>query len=299
MLARRYSETTVRGRCALILGCSLAFGLGLGTSALGKPIAGSSGFCSTKLVHDYQAPFTRMKPVHSPPASGKLPFGPRALTFQSPEQKVLVPGVSTHIAYAFQVLSGEVLPEGIDWTVGSELTRVNAKGETRGPIRHRKIQLATKSPMGADGVGFEYSVGAAPSFYLATIRFMKSDGEVLAKYEEYFRVVAAERRTTLVTDHRSIARGETLWFRVENSGTALASCGEVFEVEQEVNGQWIPAGLPLGPWRLHILGLGPGEAGPCQSVSISPEVFEVGNYRVQKELRSAGRAITAKFAVVS
>jgi hypothetical protein len=196
------------------------------------------------------------------------------------------------------VLSGEVLPRSIDWTVSSELTRVNAKGKPFGAARQRTIRLVTESAKVADGVGFEYGVGSAPAFYLVTVTFMKPDGRVLARYGQYFRVVATRSRTRLATDHSSIARGETLSFRVENSGTSPVSFGEEFEVEQEVNGQWIPAGLSLGPWPRRILGLGPGAAGPCQRVSVSPKVFEVGTYRVQKELRGVGQVMTAKFSVV-
>ena len=281
-----------------VLGCVLAFVLALGASAQARPASGSSGFCATKLVHDYQAPFSRMRPVRSPPASEELPFGPRAITFESPEQNVLVPGASTRIAYAFQARSGEALPKHLDWKVSSELTRVNAKGERRGVIRQRTVMPTPQSISAAGGIRFEYGLGAKPSFYLATIKFEKLDGEVLAQYGEYFRVVPVKRQTTLVVDHASIARGETLSFRVANIGTARASFGEGFEVEQEVNGQWIPAGLPPRPWHKQLLGLGPGEAGPCQSFPISPNIFEIGNYRVRKELRLAGGVISAKFEVV-
>ena len=298
MVEKKGSARRMQVGLGLMLGCALVAVFGLGASAEGKARAEGGGFCAGTWVHDYEAPFARMKRLHAPPASGKLPFGPRALTFRSPEERVLVPGVSTHIAYGFEALSGEVLPRRIDWKVSAELTRVNAKGKPLSAARRQTIELATGSAKVVDGVGFEYGVASAPSFYLAAITFTKPDGKVLARYGQYFRVVAAKSRTTLAADHQSIARGKTLSFRVENSGTSPVSFGEEFEVEQEVNGQWIPAGLPRGPWQRHILGLGPGEAGPCQRVSISPKIFELGTYRVQKQLRGTSQPITAKFSVV-
>lgn len=288
----------MRACLILALGWILALVLGPGANAEAGPATQSGGFCAPTLVHDYGTPLDHMKRVHGPPASGKLPFGPRALTFRSPEERVLVPGVSTHIAYGFEVLSGEVLPRRIEWKVSSQLSRVNAKGKSLGAARRRTVKLATESAKVADGIGFEYNVGSAPAFYLATITFIRLDGKVLGRYGQYFRVVAAKSRTRLAADHSSIARGETLSFRVENSGTSPVSFGEEFEVEQEVNGQWIPAGLSLGPWPRRILGLGPGAAGPCQRVSVSPKVFEVGTYRVQKKLRGADHVMVAKFSVV-
>jgi hypothetical protein len=69
-------------------------------------------------------------------------------------------------------------------------------------------------------------------------------------------------------------------------------------VEARKGAGWSRVDLPLGPWHRLRLGLGPGEAGKCQSFVIPDTLDPNGTFRLAKDLLKPSRAIASdKFTV--
>lgn len=258
--------------------------------------ASTASFCDERVAHDYAKPFELMPAVRGIPSSGHLPFSPRALEVDTPSSAILVPGEALSMSYGLSVPSEERLGRRLAWGVSSQLIQVNATGRRLQVVERTGLRFNTRDVKDVSGLGYSLEVSPRPAFYLVATQFRTLNGTNLGEYGEYFRVVRPTHVTKLVASQQSVRVGEQLVFRIENSGTRSVSFGEPFGVEKEVNGSWLPVGLPLGPWHAQRLGLGAGEVGACQELVV-PSRLRPGGYRVRKDLLDPPRHLEVGFVV--
>lgn len=138
-----------------------------------------------------------------------------------------------------------------------------------------------------------FVVGAAPA--LAVDQLARTDASFCRSGDSS----ATPRRSgvRLQVSSRRLRPGETLAFRIENSGPdRIALLSEAFVVERYFGRSWIrAAGSPTSFPRRRPGFVSPGDVGFCRSFDV-PEDTPPGLYRVRKDVRviADGRATTAR-----
>ncbi len=91
----------------------------------------------------------------------------------------------------------------------------------------------------------------------------------------------AARGINLVVASKSVAAGQAVHFRIDNSNGAAITYGTPYSVQECVAGKWLPASFsPPGPWTRQKIGQRPGP-GRWQSVLV-PTTAVAGRYRIRK-----------------
>lgn len=235
-------------------------------------------FCDGGVVHDYMAPFGRMPKLHTPPASGRIGFGPKRLRLQKLPALVAREGTVGYKLF----LRGSRQTARLDWDVKTTLTRVNWRGEVIGleGQTHRHITEVARDR----GAGVDFPLDGRPGAYRITIVVSSDSGKKLGGYGFYLRLLAPTQNAKLSLNASSYRPERTVFARVDNFGTASALYGASYRIEKLVGTTWT-----LAPESPHIFILpayltGPGlAASECSSFWI-PTGMPAGQYRMSKEV---------------
>ncbi len=234
------------------------------------------GFCGKALSHDYREPLHGMPSVRHAPKSGKLPFGPRGLSFYALGSGLRVG--QGKIGFAFSDTAIDQ-PRRLNWLIKSELTRVDSMGRSKGLLASKTSYIGTQK---FDQIKTQaFVVTGKPSFYRVDIVIGRRSGAILGRYSEYFRVVRPRFQAQLAISDESAAPGVTVYARVENLGTEPIVPSSRTMVERYDGAIWIEeSALSVPGLRSHIRALLPaGRAASCVAYPI-PENQPLGLYRV-------------------
>jgi hypothetical protein len=231
-------------------------------------------FCAKEAVHDFLRPLARMPKLSAPPANRRLPFA-RGLQLRSLSPLVVEEG---RLGYSLS-LAGKG-SRRLDWDLTVTLSRVDARGRPLERVGRIRRHVGTIR----DGVNATFRLGGRPAFYRVTIVFRGPGGRKIGSFGYYGRVVQPVDRARLRLDEPSYRLGETVFGRVENLGTNLASYGARYEIQRLEGTAWVTA--PESP-RIFILPLyasAPGMSGDCSGFWIPPSMAAPGRYRMVKDV---------------
>jgi len=260
--------------------------------------AETRSFCGDRIAHDYAAPFSRMPKLHRPPPTGRLPFAPPHTSFNRSESPILAPGNpgGSEYSYSLEAEPGNNRTFTLNWTVLARLIEVNRFGESERVIDIQRREIGRVSETEFNRIVLHFAIGPRPAFYRVDTFFRRANGQRLARYGEYLRVVKPNFSAHLVINSGAAKAGDALLFRVTNPGTELLRFGEAFSIEQFVGDAWGVFPASIGPWHRVLLSLPPGQKGKCQTFTI-PENMPPGRYRIKKDLNGGKPPLKAEFQV--
>lgn len=172
--------------CLRLFVATLGFVLGLQVAAapassLRKPV----GFCKEKMARNYLAPLRQMAPLHHSPESGHLPFASDGVLLNPIDNGLRVGAGSIGFAFSDQVPNR---PRRLRWIVEAELARVDKRGKVTAVLAKKTQYLGV---VRLDELRRQrFAVSARQAFYRVSLVIRKKDGTRLARYGEYYRVVA-------------------------------------------------------------------------------------------------------------
>lgn len=108
------------------------------------------------------------------------------------------------------------------------------------------------------------------------------------------------KEVKLAVGPESIAAGQTVHFRIDNSKGPTVTYGTPYSVQECLGGVWVLASFsPPGPWTKQLIRQRPSR-GRWRSVLI-PTTAAAGHYRIRKSVRigESGRWLYDDFDVVS
>ncbi len=273
-----------------------------------KPVAAvemhtyGKSFCAGASIHDYGRALDLMPPVHRPPVSGQLPFGPRNLfLYQSARSRVIVGRGGFGYAF-FDETYGRRPRVDLQWDVTATLSEVDRRGRALRGVDSESQYLGVVSRI--DELGFWLDTPPGPALYRYDLEFRDhGTGEILGSYSEYLRVVEPSFHVRLATNRDAYLQGQTAYARVENAGTQSASFGLGFNVQRLAPGGWVPDHLsPSGAVPAVGLVMGGGGSGWCMRLKI-PRDQRPGRYRFVRSIGSEdgrhGGARRAEFRVLA
>jgi len=237
-----------------------------------------SSFCEGPMLRDYEAGL-RVLPAPSPlPRTGKLPFGPSALSVSelgNDHSRLLFTGGQA----AFQMTnSSQSVALTLNWVVQIAVVRVGPDGSAGAPVISTH-QVGSIPAGGYVRLSSPRIAKAGPyrvDFFVST----QSDTP-LGNYSEYLRVVPSKLDVRLGVDVKSINPGSVLSFRLENLGTQEIRSGLEYVIEKKVSGTWHEAAFGATKFLQSLSLVAAGQAGRCQRLQI-PKSAEDGRYRVRK-----------------
>lgn len=250
--------------------------LGVKTVYAAIPSAVSdSGFCKAKVAHDYLAPLRRMIPLRHVPASGNLPFGPKGISIYMLGDGLRVGKGAIGFAFSDSAVNYR---RRLNWVVRTELASVDSKGRPSAVIATKFRHIGVKKI--AQVTGQRFVVPGQPAYYRVTIDIRKENGHLLGRYGEYYRVVAPRFGVRNVVNDEAVVPGETVFARIENTGTETVTADSQAEIERFTEGRWEEispvTALGLKPaLKSQVLG---GEVGPCFAYKV-PSDQGLGTYR--------------------
>jgi hypothetical protein len=248
-----------------------------------------SSFCSGGVVRDFLAPLTQMPKLHSPPATGRVGFGPARLIIRSRPQLVVD---EREVGYTLAL--GRSQSAHLDWDIVTTLTLIDRHGES--VEAKKRVRRHLETVRSGHGGGVRLPVGPEPAFYRLTSVFRNSSGQKLGGYGFYFRVVVPTERARLVLLEDSVRPSQLVSGRIENLGTRPVSYGTFFAIERFDGAAWTLAPeSPPGPWLAVAFQVLPGAAGKCSIFQV-PASMPPGHYRMTKS--TGPRGLSAEFDVV-
>lgn len=250
---------------------------------------GNPGFCAPKKpVQDFG--LSSLPAVREVPASAKS-FGHGAVTMHGGQQRIMPEPVPFSYGFSEQNPSGSV---SLNWTITAQLWTVDRQGAAlrevdRDQLFIRRLDARRQQQVEVDPL-------ERRGFYRFDMQIANKNGKVLGSYSAYFKVVRPSWRPKLRLTRDVVWPGQRLLIRPENHGSGRVAYGESFSVQRLEEGRWamVPE-LAQGPWLMWLGGLGPGETGRCNALSL-PADTPPGNYRIVKQvgLRIAPRGRQAQ-----
>lgn len=268
-----------------MLGPVLAAGLCIAAPAeLSRAdILASGTYCQHPIVRDYEAGLQKLPSVVEVPSSGRLPFAPSSLllslvSFPLNRSHLMAGGGS--FGYSIQASNREAL----DWSVVSELVRLDSSGENghvtdlaSGDIDHISSRSDNR---------FILNVPSRPGSYRYDLLISKRDGNILGQYSRYVQVVRPRFVTRVGLAARVLNPGAVLVNRIENPGSDAIEYTGRYEIQRAVNSHWkFVGGRPSGRGFLPVVRfVGGGATSGCQRVRLSPALAP-GQYRLVRFVR--------------
>lgn len=257
---------------AALLACAVA-------ALAATPTASAAGSCQTSVVDDYAAPLAALPRLPQLPAGRTtLPFRPHGVVVtHRPPEKVLLIGSEAGDGFVLSAVPGRRRAAHPGWLVSSRLALVSATGATERVLetnRARVDKLVAHSP-----VRLGLHAPGEPGYYRAEIVFRNRSRERIARYGDYFRVLAGDLDVRFVLDRTALHPGETIDPRLENVGGAYLTFGLGAPIEVMQGGAWAPAPFGNGPVPAIAMVIGPGVASSCWQTTIPPDAAP-GGYRV-------------------
>jgi hypothetical protein len=253
--------------------------------------------CNDRTMVDYLAPFKRMPPAHPPPA-GSLQFGPRDLTLRQNALSQIIPGPG---GFGYVALVRREHPDNsaqLGWKVSARLQLLRATGRPKRVAAKRSWRIERIEEL--DNREFFLTVGGRPALYRYLLEFRSANGQLLQRYSQYVRVVPRRTNTSLLIDRPIYNQGEQVVVQVANFGTESVSYGEGGSVSFFDGTTWVRALRIPSIGKRRAIGLGPGEAGICEALTI-PIEQRPGLYRIEKRMFTlrgeGGRRIVRQFRI--
>lgn len=250
-------------------------------SAPSAPSAASSvpwpGFCKPELVvRDYQKALSRFPQSGGFAASGRLRQGPALLRVFPPREDLVASGRGQFEARGSLAGRAPSPSTPLDWWVQSRLIRVGEKQRGGQLVKAKRQYIGQLEGFRRRNFGF--GGGVQPGIYRLEVTFENRSGDLVDKYQEYFRVLTARSNLKLAINSMSLRPGSTGYLRVENFGTVGASYSYEYRiwtaddgsVELPLEQQIVTRDRPL---------VRPGWAGECFQFQI-PASAPAGNYRI-------------------
>lgn len=253
--------------------------LGGSNPSLEKTTDKSPAFCRAgTLVRDFG--LAKLPKTHQPPRSGKLPFGPKAVTLTGPRDPVLRLGEP----FGYQLLSENYRGETpLHWTLTARMVSVNATGQTTRVLGDKTIRVRAISA--DDQPTLFLTPPKRSGFFQYELLISGRRGEKLARYRRYVKVIRQSWKVRLHLDRQEIEPGQTLISRVENLGSGKPYFGEAFAVQRRAEGRWNDdPELTPEEWLAWLGTAAPGEAGRCSYLKL-PDDLSAGTYRIVKVVR--------------
>lgn len=234
--------------------------------------------CAPAVIRDFSEPLERLPKLHTPPASGRVKFGPASLRL-SP-LPTLVSGEG-RVGYKL-FLEGRARPIRPDWAVTTTLSRLNWKGRVVKVIDQLQRQVRIVRAGRGAGVQFEIKGVAAP--YRVTTIFHSKSGRKLGEYGFYFRLVPPIASVGLGLNASTYGAGNTVVGQIENFGTLWASYGVQYAIERLEGAVWKKTPDSPEAFILPVHSAEPGKSGTgCSTFRIRPWA-PPGRYRMSKEV---------------
>lgn len=204
----------------------------------------------TTVVRDFLKPLKGMLPLHKPPISEQLPFGPKGLRFNA---------IGTGLVVGSGTIGFSIRDEAIqqtrhlNWIVTTTLSKVDRKGRVVADLG--SIQRRVVSAQGNDIPPFVHEVSGAPAYYRVDISFshLETDRQ-LGRYSIYARVMQRVMDLRVTAENSIVRSGEVARATLTNLGTipiASVSYDYGFEVQAFTGERWI--GVPESPQRGSVL----------------------------------------------
>jgi hypothetical protein len=196
-----------------------------------------------------------MAPIQELPEGGKLPFGPKGLRLEAVDEGPAAGVLIVGNGWLGFDLGDEAIQQvrHLNWTVETELVRVNRKGKTVSSLGIKRRRLGTIR--GSNIAGFLYRISGNPGFYRVDIRFyVRGTGNLLGEYSRYARVMKPRSDLRVRTEDWSVAPGEMASARLINHGTVRVESGPYtygFSVQAFTGERWIT--VPENPPRGRML----------------------------------------------
>jgi hypothetical protein len=250
-------------------------------------------FCERKIV-DPAIPWSSWQ---EPEADGRLGFGPSSIRMRVLPRLVasggkvgyelsLLPGAKTaHPRWKVQTSLGRVLSPSLHVSLESKERRVR----TVGAGRRTTFFLAAPSK---------------PDSYFVAAQFKSLTGRPLGYFRLYFRVTRPTLEARLGLWAVYNARGQTVFGRINNYGTAPVLYGAPYRIERFDGVSWSLAPESPDAFILPQYTAFPGESGAECSPFEIPSSMPFGHYRMVKEVSFAGHLdreatiVTAEFNIV-
>lgn len=231
--------------------------------------------CQPTNVINYEAVFSSMPRVNRPPQSGRLPFGPRNLSFYRTSSTNVLPPQALFGYSMTRVGNGGPFRPG--WMATTRVLRLNRSGAPIGVEGVRRSRVAIGG--GADRITFAVPIERR-GLYRYDLNLRTRAGNWLASYSEYFRVLPARFRVSLSLAVGRFEPGGTAMVRVVNSGTVSVGYGGNVRVERYESGRWVSARDVIEQNASNqTITLAPGVASGCQTLWVNQNVTP-GKYRL-------------------
>lgn len=238
-------------------------------------------------------------PAHEPKRDGKLGFGPSSVRMKVLPRLVAGGGKIGYELY----LHPRARIAHPRWKVITLLRRLRPShpsltfaGED---VRH--VRTITRDR----DISTLFNVFAKPAGYAVIAIFTSLDGRrELGRFRLHFKVMPPTSRARLALDAGSYGRGQTVFGRIENFGTAPALYGAPYRIERFDGASWSLAPESPDAFILPQYTASPGESGGECSPFPIPASMAPGRYRMVKEVSFAGppegnaTTLTAEFNIV-
>jgi hypothetical protein len=204
-------------------GAFVMLAMGILSPPLGAaPQDSLAAFCKRdRIVRDYWSVLSAFPQAHGFSRSGRLRIGPSALRVFPPKENLVVVKRDHFEATGFLAHSSQANQKPLGLRVVSRLERVNRHG-VRAKLVKSKDQFIEKVG-GFSRRDFGFGANVPPGVYRLSVSFQRKSGELLDKYEEYFRAVVSRSSLQLAISQPSFLPGEMGYLRVDNYGTVSAS----------------------------------------------------------------------------
>jgi hypothetical protein len=238
-------------------------------------------FCMRSGGNGTQARLAGLRRIHEPPTRGRIKVGRSSVTLEGFAIDTLYPRVvlgyraverGGRLGYRLGGLSRWDLS---DARIVGRLVKVNRRG----------VPLEVLEPWRSASVARSGAVRRLVTKRLFHLAFYRLDIEISAQYghrvyrfSEYGRVLQPRLRARLRTDRHRLDAGDSMYIRLDNTGTAKFRAGYTFRVQRRVGFAWRTM-VDNSPSSAVSVDLLPGRTIGCLKVETSPEWLP-GSYRV-------------------
>lgn len=239
------------------------------------------------MIRDYKAFLDNLPPLPPVPFDARLPFAPERVSFGSLGPGPLQAGYGIRgFRLSYHPHEGEAAgptPQ-LGWHVVATLTSIDRFGRALAPpqtIEQHVDRLWPAGPGGAGEVRWAFAIPGEPAIYRLEIVFENENGERLAAFGEYFRVLKPSVDFRFSLNKKKFRPGQTVVAKLSNYGVTSLAFGLGKTVEYHNGTSWTKPPVEFGngivfPVRLFA---DPGTSKSCWSVTI-PEKAPPGRYRL-------------------
>ena len=258
-----------------------------GCLLLGTTASATADFCESQVIRDYTKVLKHLPAIPSPPIDEHPDFAPAQVYLGNHGSGPLQVGPGER---GFDLVFGpsEDGAAGplVDWRVTSRLVKLDRRGRRVG--LPRKIERRVKRLRTVD-LGFE--IAGKPAIYRLEIVFEDKQGNRLARFGEYFRVLRPSVDVDFSLSGAAFHRGEQVRAWLFNRGVAILSFGLFKKIEYNDGTRWTtpPVAFPGGPVPAVGLAIGPGLKTSCWKTTI-PADATLGVYRFNIEVEHSTKA---------